>query len=120
MWIGGYIALGYIFSDQLELLAAFGENLGRWLVVLLISALVLFVGVKYVRRQRFIRQLRIARITPAELRRRIDAGEPVMIVDLRHPVDFEADPSMIPGAIHLAPDEIERRVGEIALLHVTQ
>ncbi len=113
MWIGGYMALGYVFSDQLERVAAYGAHLGMWLIVLLLGALVLYISVKYVRRQRFIRQLRIARITPAELRQKIDAGEPVMIVDLRHSLDFEADPALIPGAIHLTPDEIERRAGEI-------
>ncbi len=113
MWIGGYMALGYLFSGQLERVAAYGERLGIWLIAMLLGALALYVGVKYVRRQRFIRQLRIARITPAELRQKIDAGDPVMIVDLRHSLDFEADPAIIPGAMHLTPDEIERRAGEI-------
>lgn len=113
MWVGGYMALGYVFSDQLERVAAYGARLGLWLIALLLGALLLYVSVKYVRRQRFIRQLRIARITPAELRRKIDAGDPVIIVDLRHSLDFEADPAVIPGAMHLTPDEIERRAGEI-------
>ena len=77
------------------------------------GALVLYVGVKYVRRQRFIRQLRIARISAGELRQKLDAGEPLVIVDLRHSLEFEADPAMIPGAMHLTPDEIERRAQEI-------
>ncbi len=113
MWIGGYMALGYVFSDQLERVAAYGAHLGMWLIALLLGALLLYVGVKYVRRQRFIRELRIARITPAELKQRIAAGDPVMIVDLRHSLDFAADPAVIPGAIHLTPDEIERRAQEI-------
>jgi rhodanese-related sulfurtransferase len=66
-----------------------------------------------VRRQRFIRELRIARISAAELRQKLDAGEPLVIVDLRHSLEFETDPAMIPGAIHLTPDEIERRAPEI-------
>jgi membrane protein DedA with SNARE-associated domain len=113
LWIGGYMALGYVFSDQLERLTTYGDYLGRWLVALLVGALIVYLAAKYVRRQRFIRELRIARMTPAELRQRIDRGEPVMIVDLRHSVDFKADPSMIPGAMHLAPDEIERRSVDI-------
>jgi membrane protein DedA with SNARE-associated domain len=113
LWIGSYMALGYAFSDQLERVAAHGERLGTWGLALLLGALVLYVGVKYAKRQRFIRQLRIARITPAELKQKLDAGEPVMIVDLRHSLDFAADPAVIPGAIHLTPDEIERRAAEI-------
>jgi rhodanese-related sulfurtransferase len=34
-------------------------------------------------------------------------------VDLRHPLDFRADPMMIPGAVHLSPEELERRSQEI-------
>jgi membrane protein DedA with SNARE-associated domain len=112
-WIGGYMALGYVFSDRLERVAAYGERLGMWLLALLLGTLLLYLGVKYVRRQRFIRELRIARITPAELRRRIDAGDPVVIVDLRQSLDFEADPGVIPGAMHLTPAEIERWAQEI-------
>jgi hypothetical protein len=107
------MVLGHVFSGQLERVAAYGAQVGTWAVGLLLGALVLYVGVKYVRRQRFIRQLRIARISPAELRQKLDAGEPLVIVDLRHSLEFEADPAMIPGATHLTPDELERRAQEI-------
>lgn len=113
LWIGSYMAFGYAFSDQLEQVAAYSERLGTWLIVLLLGAVVLYVGVKCVRRQRFIRQLRIARITPAELKQKLETGDPVVIVDLRHSLDFAADPAVIPGAIRLTPDEIERRAAEI-------
>lgn len=114
LWIGGYMVLGHVFSGQLEQVAAYGAQVGTWAVGLLLGALVLYVGVKYVRRQRFIRQLRIARISAAELRQKLDAGEPLVIVDLRNSLEFEADPAMIPGAMHLTPDEIERRAQEIS------
>jgi rhodanese-related sulfurtransferase len=57
--------------------------------------------------------LRIARITPDELKQKLDAGEPVVIVDLRHSLDFEAEPITIPGALQLSPDELEQRHQEI-------
>ena len=62
---------------------------------------------KYVQRRRFIHSLRIARITPEELKRKMDSGEEVIVVDLRGSIDFEADPKTIPTAIRLAPDKIE-------------
>jgi hypothetical protein len=43
-----------------------------------------------VSRRRFIRRLRIARITPKELMDKLTAGETISIVDLRQPVDIEA------------------------------
>jgi rhodanese-related sulfurtransferase len=45
--------------------------------------------------------LRISRITLAELKRKIDIGEALIIVDLRHPLDFEADSVVIPGAVNI-------------------
>jgi rhodanese-related sulfurtransferase len=61
----------------------------------------------------FLRRLRIARITPKELRDKLTAGENIAIVDLRQPVDIEAFPQMIPGALRVAMEEIEERHGEI-------
>ena len=48
----------------------------------MIAALVSWLSYKYYRRQKFIRQLRIDRITSEELKRKLDAGEEVVIVDL--------------------------------------
>src|SRR2546422_7611867 len=46
-------------------------------------------------------------------RSRLDAGEDMMVVDLRHRVDFETEPSIIPGALHLTTEELEARHLEI-------
>jgi rhodanese-related sulfurtransferase len=54
-----------------------------------------------------LRKLRIARITPEELKGKIDAGEDVIIVDLRHALDFQAQPETIPGALHMDAAELE-------------
>lgn len=36
-----------------------------------------------------------------------------MIVDLRHALDFGADSVVIPGAVHMSPDALERHWHEI-------
>lgn len=107
-WAGGFIGLGYLFSDQLERVADRATELGGWLLVLALAGLGGYISWKYIQRQRFLRQLRVARITPDELRAKLDAGENVVIVDLRHSVDFEAEPMVIPGAQHLDAEEIEQ------------
>jgi hypothetical protein len=38
-----------------------------------------------------MRALRTARITPEELKRPLDDGEPTVIVDLRHALDLESE-----------------------------
>jgi membrane protein DedA with SNARE-associated domain len=107
LWAGAFVGLGYGFSDQLERVANRAITLGSWLLVLLLGALGGYIAWKYVKRQRFLRQLRIARITPEELKDKLDAGEDVVIVDLRHSLDFEAEPGTIPGAHRLEPAALE-------------
>ena len=112
-WAGSFTALGFIFSDQLEDVAAYALRLGISLVTLLILGLAAYITWKFIQRQRFLRELRIARIMPEELKRLMDSGENVLIVDLRHSLDFEADPRTLPGALHFDPDDLEHRSNEI-------
>ncbi len=44
---------------------------------------------------------------------KLTAKENISIVDLRQPMDIEAFPQMIPGALRIAMEEIEERHGEI-------
>jgi membrane protein DedA with SNARE-associated domain len=113
VWAGLFVGLGWVFSGQLERVAEQAVRLGTGLVVLLVLALAGYIGWKYVSRQRFLRRLRIARIEPDELKTRLDAGEAMVVVDLRHPIDFESEPNIIPGALHLSTAELESRHGEI-------
>ena len=108
-----FIGLGYLFSGQLEQIAAALARIGGGVVGLVIGLVAIYVGFKYWQRQRILRELRMARITAAELRQRRDAGEDLVLLDLRPGVELDLDPSVIPGAIHLAVEEVERRHHEI-------
>ena len=108
-WASTYLGLGYVFSGQIERVAARLASLGGWLLVLVVGALVAYIAYKFVARQRFLRELRIARITPEELKQKIDSGEDLVIVDLRHSMDFEADPETIPGAFRMDAKELEEK-----------
>lgn len=110
---GLFVALGFIFSHQLERVARIALGLGVGLLLLVVAGLILYIALKYVQRQRFLRSLRINRITPEELKEKMEAGEDVTVVDLRHSVDFEADPNTIPGAFYLPSEEFEQRYQEI-------
>jgi membrane protein DedA with SNARE-associated domain len=109
-WVVSVTSLGLILSDQLEQIAL---RWGGWLVAVLAGTLAAYVLWKFIQRRRFIRRLRIARITPKELMDKLTAGEIISIVDLRQPMDIEAFPQMIPGALRIAMEEIEDRHGEI-------
>lgn len=114
LYVGTFFGLGYIFRTELESIAGAALKLGTSLVILVVTALVGWLSYKYYRRQKFIRQLRIDRITPEELKRKMDAGEEVVIVDLRGSLDFEAEPAMIPGAVHLDYADLEEVSDELA------
>jgi membrane protein DedA with SNARE-associated domain/rhodanese-related sulfurtransferase len=114
IYIGTFVGLGYAFSDQLEHVAGAAARLGVSIVLLLLVSLAAWLAWKYYRRRRFIRQLRIDRITASELKSKLDAGEDVVIVDLRGSLDFEAEPAMIPGAVHLDAADLEEVSAELA------
>jgi membrane protein DedA with SNARE-associated domain len=109
LWAGVFLAIGYAFAEQIERVASQLASLGGWLLVLLAGVLGTYIAYKFVARQRFLRELRIARITVDELKQKIDAGEQVTIVDLRHSLDFEAEPETIPGALHIEAKELEEK-----------
>ena len=114
LWVGAYFTLGYVFSNQLEDVAAYALRLGTGLLILLILILGGWFAWKFIRRHRFIARLRVDRMTPEELKHRIDSGEEIVIVDLRGSLDFEAEPEMIPGAVHLESHELEEVKDELA------
>jgi membrane protein DedA with SNARE-associated domain/rhodanese-related sulfurtransferase len=107
LWSSAFMITGYVFSGELERIAARAAYLGEWLLVLVLAAFAGYIGWKFYNRRRFLRRLKIARITPEELKEKIDSGEDVVIVDLRHALDFAAQPETIPGALHMDAAELE-------------
>ena len=110
LWSSAYISAGFVFSTKLERVLALLSFLGSGLLVLLLTALAGYIGWKWQNRRQFLRKLRIARITPEELKRRMDAREDVVIVDLRHSLEFDAEPQTIYGAVHMDPADLEEAV----------
>jgi rhodanese-related sulfurtransferase len=55
----------------------------------------------------------VQRMLPLDLKRRLDAGEPTTILDVRRMVAAAADQRRIPGAIRVTVDEIPSRLDEI-------
>ncbi len=107
IWAGSYVLVGFAFSSQIESVAKHVAALGTGLLVVLAVPLGAYIGWKFIHRRRFLRKLRIARITPQELKLRLDAGEDVLVVDLRGPMEFQAEPEGIPGAVRLESSEVE-------------
>jgi len=107
-WVGLFTGLGYLFSDQLELIVYHAFRLGALFLVILVGSLAAYIIGKYVQRRRFLRHLRIARITPEELKSKLDAGEEMMILDVRHSLEFKAEPQTIPGALFWPLEKLQK------------
>ncbi len=109
LWAGSFLGVGFIFSGQIERIAERIEALGGRMGVALGAFFALYIAYKFIGRQRFLRQLRISRITVDELKEKMDGGEQIVIVDLRHSMDFEADPQTIPGAFRMDAGELQEK-----------
>jgi membrane protein DedA with SNARE-associated domain len=104
IWTVTYLGVGYVFADQLELALSYVGQFGSGLGILVASLFAAWILWKLIQRQRFLKQLDVARITPEELRGRIDAGEDLYIVDLRG--GLETDASSVPGAIRFSAEDL--------------
>src|SRR5262245_58488512 len=68
LWIGTFELLGYVFSDQLEDVVTYASRFGGLLFLLFAGGLAGYVAWKYEQRRRFLRSLRVARITAEQLK----------------------------------------------------
>lgn len=112
LWAVVFALLGYIPARKLPIDVLIEEAAG-WILVLLILALAANVIWKYVQRQKFIRSLRVSRMTVEELKAAIDRGERPFVVDLRHKLEFLVNPRTVSTAVRISPDELSLRHAEI-------
>jgi membrane protein DedA with SNARE-associated domain/rhodanese-related sulfurtransferase len=113
LWAGTLVGFGFLFRDELGRAFVLLALLGKWLLPAGLALLAAFLAAKYIRRRRILRRLRLARITADELKLRMEAGEQLVVVDLRNAREFQQNPQTIPGALKLAPSDIVRRHAEI-------
>ena len=106
LWSGVYAGLGYALGRDLDRAAAYAARLGVVWVFLVFAALAIYVSRKLVRWHRFVREFRMARITPEELKKKLDAGEKVTIVDLHGRRDSLRGHQGIPGAVCVDPHRL--------------
>lgn len=106
-WIGSYTVFGYLLSEQLDRASGYAASVGSALLLLVAGGLSIYILRKYYLRRRFLRQLSVARITPEELKGKLDSGDEIMIFDVRHALDFETDPNVIPGTLRIPSEQLE-------------
>jgi membrane protein DedA with SNARE-associated domain len=113
IWAGSLLGLGTLLGAELYQIAQSLAAYGALAVGGLLTALLVYLGLKLAQRQRVLHSLRVARIGAEELFERQEQGEPLTIVDLRSSFDLEFDPERVRGAIQIPFEEIEARHEEI-------
>lgn len=113
LWALVFMGTGFVLRTEIEwaaeTLSRFGASLG--------IVVGLFIGLygtwQLVVRRKTLLSLREARVTPEEVMERLNAGEDLMILDLRQQNDVDADRLRLPNAIHFTREELEARHEEI-------
>jgi membrane protein DedA with SNARE-associated domain/rhodanese-related sulfurtransferase len=113
LWCGVFLASGGFFADALQHDPRALAWVERFSGVLLLAVIAAILTSRLVRRRAILRKLHAARMEPQDLKQQLDAGEPVYIVDLRHPLELVPEPFTLPGALHFAPDALTRHHQEI-------
>jgi membrane protein DedA with SNARE-associated domain len=105
LWIVVLMLAGYLPVERIHVASAVAP------VVFEASLAVLAgnVGIKYLQRRRFLKELYKSRISPEEVRKMLESGTAMVILDLRHPLDSVTDPRTLPGAIRVLPEEVTSR-----------
>jgi membrane protein DedA with SNARE-associated domain/rhodanese-related sulfurtransferase len=115
IWVGSLLLAGRLFGDVIKRDPSVLDTLGRFGGALLLLGILGFIGTRIWRRYSYLRKFRTARLEPETLKQMLDAGEPVYIVDLRHPLELLPDPFTLPGAHHVSPDALTQHSAEIPL-----
>jgi membrane protein DedA with SNARE-associated domain/rhodanese-related sulfurtransferase len=108
LWSASYASLGFVFSNELDRVAAHLMRMGVIVALAAGAALGYYVAQRIARWQRFARHFKLARITPEQLRHKLNTGEDVLIVDLQGRADPANRRMAIPGAVRINPRRLEQ------------
>jgi membrane protein DedA with SNARE-associated domain/rhodanese-related sulfurtransferase len=110
IWSLAFLALGMVFSTQIERVLNFMTEFGTIAAVVIVVALALTMTARWLRR-RWMRSERYApRISVTELRELIRRGEGPIVIDVRSSVAVLQDTRRVPGAIAATLAELPTHV----------
>jgi membrane protein DedA with SNARE-associated domain/rhodanese-related sulfurtransferase len=112
-WAGLYLGIGALLRPQVNWLLPRLSEVGATAAGLIGVLLVGYVGVKWWERRRFLATLRMLRISVGELYELMAARRAPVVIDVRPHGARKLQPARIPGALLVALDEVEEKLGEL-------
>jgi membrane protein DedA with SNARE-associated domain/rhodanese-related sulfurtransferase len=97
LWVGVAVSIGFLFRNAIDNAMNTLKELGKYGLMLVIAAFIVWVLIKWYRRVMFARQLRMDRVSVDELQALMSDDKVNAIVDVRSPL-MQAATGRIPGA----------------------
>lgn len=113
LWSSSFTLCGRFFGDVLKKHPHALSWVAHFAFLLFALLLFGFLLSRFLRQRAFLREIRMARLEPVELKAMLDRDQPVYIVDLRHPLDYLPDPRTLPGAMLMTPDALVEHSDDI-------
>ena len=110
LWSASYVGLGYLFSNQVNIAIGWVQHCGTALAIAIGVPLVLYASSRGLTLVRMIRQLRLRRISPPMLARKLKSNSKIAVIDLlsfEEGTDTESVEA-IPGAFSLDPSVLRK------------
>jgi len=110
LWSGFYAGVGYLFSNQLDVAIGLVKHFGTALAIAIGVPIVLYAGWRGLALVRMVRRLRLRRISPPMLDRKLRSNKKVAVIDL---LNFEEERDgkrleAIPGAFRVDPSRLRK------------
>src|SRR5205807_1914540 len=107
LWVGAYMGVGFVFSRQIDVVLAWMSDHAVLALIVVVGALLTYIGFKAFERYRLGRYVDAARITIDELRELLAQEPRPFVVDVGSRLAHQSRPH-IPGARMLDLDTIAR------------
>ena len=110
LWSGAYVGLGVLFWKEVDVAIGWGQHFGTALGAVIGVPIVLYAGWRGLTLARMIRRLRLRRISPPLLARKLKSNRKVAVLDL---LNFEEETDSqslegIPGAFSVDPSTLQK------------
>ena len=113
IWVGSGLAAGVLFKTQIQSTLVYLDRVGSVMGTVVAALLLSYVLYKWWERRRFYKELRMARISVADLYELIEEGKQPIVVDVRSNTARKLQPQWIPGAIYVPVDDVGRHLADL-------